>query len=85
MREKLTIRDKIGRDFKLVSDAVVYPKYLAADLRCLEPDIRPQLSIQVTSSGGREHASRNDGRNCEPDAFSKPPPANEPDFHKVSE
>jgi hypothetical protein len=51
IREKLTIRDKIGRDFKLVSDAVVCAKYLAADLRCLEPDIRPQLSIQVASEG----------------------------------
>jgi hypothetical protein len=30
---------------------VVYARYLAADLRCLEPDIRPQLSIQVISEG----------------------------------
>jgi hypothetical protein len=49
--DRLAIRDEIGREFKLVSDAVVYAKYLAADLRCLEPDIRPQLSIQVISEG----------------------------------
>lgn len=50
-RDSLAIRDEIGRDFKFVSDAVVYAKYLAADLRCLEPDIRPQLSIQLVSEG----------------------------------
>ena len=45
--DRLPIHGQVGRDFRLVSDAVVYAKYLAADLRCLEPDIRPQLSIQV--------------------------------------
>jgi hypothetical protein len=45
--DRLPIRDQVGRDFRLVSEAVVYAKYLAADLRCLEPDIRPQLSIRV--------------------------------------
>jgi hypothetical protein len=49
--DRLPIRDQVGRDFKLVSDAVVYAKYLAADLRCLEPDIRPQLSIRVVGEG----------------------------------
>jgi len=49
--DKLPIRDQVGRDFRLVSEAVVYAKYLAADLRCLEPDIRPQLSIQVIGEG----------------------------------
>jgi uncharacterized protein DUF6894 len=45
--DRLAIRDEVGRDFERASDAVVYAKYLAADLRCLEPDIRPELSIQV--------------------------------------
>ena len=49
--DRLPIRDEVGRDFKLVSEAVLYARYLAADLRCLEPDIRPQLSIQVISEG----------------------------------
>ena len=47
----LPIRDQVGRDFRLVSDAVVYAKYLAADMRCLEPDIRPQLSVRVIGEG----------------------------------
>lgn len=51
--DRLPIRDEIGRDFKLVSEAVVYAKYLAADLRCLESDIRPQLSIQVIGEGSK--------------------------------
>jgi hypothetical protein len=41
--DRLAIRDEVGRDFKLVSNAVVHARYLAADLRCLEPNIRPQL------------------------------------------
>ena len=49
--DRLPIRDEVGRDFKLVSEAVVYAKYLAADLRCLEPDIRPRLSILVVGEG----------------------------------
>jgi hypothetical protein len=49
IRDRLAIRDEIGRDFKMASEAVVYARYLPADLRCLEPDIRPQLSIQVIS------------------------------------
>ncbi len=49
--DRLPIRDQVGRDFGLASEAVVYAKYLAADLRCLEPDIRPQLSIRVIGEG----------------------------------
>ncbi len=51
IRDKLAIRDEVGRDMKSVSDAVVHAKYLAADLRCLEPVARPTLSIQVVSEG----------------------------------
>ena len=47
IRDRLAIRDEVGRDFKLASEAILYAKYLAADLRCLEPDLRPRLSIQV--------------------------------------
>ena len=47
INDRLPIRDQVGRDFRLISEAVVYAKYLAADLRCLEPDVRPQLSIRV--------------------------------------
>ena len=50
-RDRLAIRDEVGRDLGSISEAVVYAKYLAADLRCLEPDIRPRLSIQVIDEG----------------------------------
>jgi hypothetical protein len=49
LQDKLNIQDEVGREFVRASDAVVYAKYLAADLRCLETDVRPQLSIQVIS------------------------------------
>ncbi|MDO9560640.1 MAG: hypothetical protein Q7J60_03385 [Bradyrhizobium sp.] len=45
--DSLPIRDEVGRNFALASEAVMYAKYLAADLRCLEPDVRPRLSIRV--------------------------------------
>jgi len=51
--DKLAIADEVGREFALASDAVIYAKYLAADLRCLETDIRPQLSIQVLDENTR--------------------------------
>jgi hypothetical protein len=47
------IRDRVGREFKLPSEAVLHAKYLAADLRCLEHEIRPRLSIQVVGEGRR--------------------------------
>ena len=53
IRDKLAILDEVGRDLKTVSDAVVHAKYLAADLRCLEPDARPRLSIEVIGEGRR--------------------------------
>jgi hypothetical protein len=54
IRDRLAILDKVGRDLGSVSEAVVYAKYLAADLRCLEPDIRPRLSIQVIGEGRQQ-------------------------------
>jgi hypothetical protein len=45
--DRRPIRDEIGRDFNLPSEAVLHAKYLAADLRCLEHEARPRLSIQV--------------------------------------
>ncbi|HTF61922.1 MAG TPA: hypothetical protein VK638_04330 [Edaphobacter sp.] len=49
--DRLQIRDEVGRDVSLASEAVVYAKYLAADLRCLESEIRPRLSIRVIGDG----------------------------------
>jgi hypothetical protein len=53
IRDKLVIHDEVGRDLNSVSEAVVYAKYLAADLRCLESDARPSLSIQVIGAGDK--------------------------------
>jgi hypothetical protein len=53
LRDKLAIPDEIGRDLESVSDAIVHARYLAADLRCLEPDVRPRLSIQVVGEGNK--------------------------------
>jgi hypothetical protein len=53
IRDKLAIRDEVGRDLDSVSEAVVYAKYLAADLRCLEPVARPRLSIEVISEANQ--------------------------------
>lgn len=54
IQDEREILDEVGRDFPVVSDAIVFAKYLAADLRCLEPDIRPALSIEVVA----EHAGK---------------------------
>jgi hypothetical protein len=51
INDRLPIRDQVGRDFRQVSEAVVHAKYLAADLRSLETDIRPQLSVRVFGKG----------------------------------
>jgi len=51
IRDRLAILDEVGRDLGSVSEAVVHAKYLAADLRCLEPNIRPRLSVQVIGEG----------------------------------
>jgi hypothetical protein len=53
IHDRLAIEDEIGREFAMASDAVIYAKYLAADLRCLETDVRPQLSIQVVDENTR--------------------------------
>jgi hypothetical protein len=53
IRDKLPIDDELGREFARASDAVIFAKYLAADLRCLEPDERPRLSIHVVDANAR--------------------------------
>ena len=55
INDRLAIRDEVGRDFKQLGEAISHAKYLAADLRCLEREIRPCLSIQVMSEGRRIH------------------------------
>jgi Domain of unknown function (DUF6894) len=54
IRDHLAIEDEVGREFALASEAVIYAKYLAADLRCLETDIRPRLAIEVIGEDTRQ-------------------------------
>jgi hypothetical protein len=54
IRDHLAIQDEVGRKFSLASEAVIYAKHLAADLRCLETDVRPRLAIQVIGRDTRK-------------------------------
>ncbi len=54
IRDQSAIQDAVGREFAGASQAVVFAKYLAADLRCLETNVRPQLSIQVVGEDARQ-------------------------------
>jgi hypothetical protein len=47
IQDKLEIQDEIGREFAIVSEAIVFAKQLAADIRCLETTVRPSLAIEV--------------------------------------
>jgi hypothetical protein len=53
IRDKLAIHDEVGRDLATVPEAIVHARYPAADLRCLESDARPRLSIQVIGEGNK--------------------------------
>ncbi len=54
IRDHHAIQDELGREFALASEAVIYAKYLAADLRCLETDVRPRLAVQVIGEDTRQ-------------------------------
>jgi hypothetical protein len=51
-RDGLPIRDNCGRDFMRPSEAIQHAKYLAADIRAIERDVRPNLSIRVIGESG---------------------------------
>lgn len=53
VNDRLAIRDEVGRDFTQPGEAIAHAKHLAADLRCLEREIRPCLSIRVMSEARR--------------------------------
>ena len=54
LRDHLPIQDQLGREFALASEAAIYAKHLAADLRCLETDVRPRLTVQVIGEDTRQ-------------------------------
>jgi hypothetical protein len=49
IRDKLEIQDEVGREFAIVSEAIVFAKQLAADMRCLETRVRPSFAIEVVA------------------------------------
>ena len=49
IQDKLKIEDEVGREFSVASEAVVFAKHLAADIRCLETAARPTLAIEVVA------------------------------------
>jgi len=56
VKDKLEIEDGVGREFALTSDAVVFAKHIAADIRCLDSTARPALAIEVVAENdGRVH------------------------------
>jgi hypothetical protein len=46
---RLKIQDEVGREFSVASEAVVFAKHLAADMRCLETAVRPALAIELVA------------------------------------
>jgi hypothetical protein len=59
IQDTLRIQDEVGREFSLASEAVVFAKHLAADIRCLETAIRPTLAIEVVAeTAERIHRER---------------------------
>ena len=53
VQDELKIEDEVGRDFAVTSQAINFAKNLAADIRCLEPIIRPQLAIEVIGANSQ--------------------------------
>ena len=49
VQDRLRIEDEVGREFSLASEAVVFAKHLAADIRCLETAVSPTLAIEVVA------------------------------------
>jgi Domain of unknown function (DUF6894) len=59
IQDKLKIQDEVGREFSVASEAVVFAKHLAADIRCLETAVRPRLAIEVVAeTAERIHRER---------------------------
>jgi hypothetical protein len=57
IQDRLKIQDGVGREFAAASEAVIFARQLAADFRCLEPEVRPTLAIEVVAENA-EHIHR---------------------------
>lgn len=49
VRDRLPIRDRRGREFDCTWKAIVHAKHLAADIRSMENEVRPELRICVVA------------------------------------
>jgi hypothetical protein len=59
IQDRLRIQDEVGREFSVASEAVIFAKHLAADMRCLETAVRPTLAIEVVAeTAERIHRER---------------------------
>jgi hypothetical protein len=59
IQDMLKIQDEVGREFSVASEAVVFAKHLAADIRCLDTAVRPALAIEVVAeTAERIHRER---------------------------
>jgi hypothetical protein len=59
VQDELKIQDEVGREFSVPSDAIIFAKHLAADMRCLETAVRPTLAIEVVAENAeRIHRER---------------------------
>ena len=59
IQDKLRIQDEVGREFEVVSEAIGFARQLAADIRCLEANARPALTIEVVAENAeRIHRER---------------------------
>ena len=59
IQDTLKIQDEVGREFSVASEAVIFAKHLAADIRCLETAVRPTLAIEVVAeTAERIHRER---------------------------
>ena len=54
MRDRLNIRDEVGREFEVAAEAIVFAKHLAADIRSLELTVRPALAIEVVAENHQQ-------------------------------
>lgn len=54
VHDKLPIEDLVGREFDCVASAINHSRFLAADIRSLEPSAAGGMAIRVLSGDGKK-------------------------------
>lgn len=54
VHDRLPIEDVLGREFDCVASAINHSRFLAADIRSLEPDATGSMAIRVLSGDGKQ-------------------------------